>query len=202
MNRRATAAAITLILSASVMSAQQPPPAPGKPAPAPKPAPVEVTTPPAPTPPPAPARNQPINVKVEVTIADQRGKAAPSRKLLSVIAADGFRNAIRSQETFFPPMEVPLNVDVAPTILQNNRGENTGKIRLVLNLEYDLPGAPGGTEPKKTATGEWERVTTKSAVRENLIVIVDDGKPLVVSQSADPVSDRQVTVEVRATILK
>jgi hypothetical protein len=33
-------------------------------------------------------------------------------------------------------------------------------------------------------------------------VILDDGKPMIVAQSADPVSDRQVTVEVRAAILK
>ena len=39
-------------------------------------------------------------------------------------------------------------------------------------------------------------------IQENLSVNLEDGKALVVSQSADPVSDRQVTVEVRATILK
>ncbi len=41
-----------------------------------------------------------------------------------------------------------------------------------------------------------------TGIQENLSVNLDDGKPLVVAQSADPVSDRQVTVEVRATILK
>jgi hypothetical protein len=76
--------------------------------------------------------------------------------------------------------------------------EMTGKIRVMLNLEYDLPG----NEVKKSAGGEFERTITKSAIRENLIVILDDGKPMIVAQSADPVSDRQVTVEVRATILK
>jgi hypothetical protein len=201
---------IALALAAALASAQQPP---VKPAPKPVPAPVapQAPRPPeaaqpapaeAPMPPPAPqARNQPINVKVEVTITEQRGKSAPNRKLLTIIAADGFRNAIRSQETFFPPMEVPLNVDVTPNIL-TELGKNTGKIRLILNLEYDLPGFAGGPEPRKTATGEWERTTLKSAVRENLIMILDDGKPLVAAQSADPVSDRQVTVEVRATVLK
>ena len=42
----------------------------------------------------------------------------------------------------------------------------------------------------------------KIAIQENLSVNLDDGRPLVVAQSADPISDRQVTVEVRATILK
>jgi hypothetical protein len=39
-------------------------------------------------------------------------------------------------------------------------------------------------------------------VRENLSLVLDEGKPLVVAQSADPVGDRKVTVEVVATIPK
>jgi hypothetical protein len=209
MIARAVCCSIALALVATLAAAQQPPAKPPKPTPAPvapqAPRPPEAPQPPraeAPESPPAPqARNQPVNVRVEVTITEQRGKAAPSRKLLTIIAADGFRNAIRSQETFVPMLEVPLNVDVMPTILTDNRAQNTGKIRLILNLEYDLPGFAGG-ELKKTASGEWERMTTKSSVRENLIMILDDGKPLVAAQSADPVSDRQVTVEVRATVIK
>ena len=194
---RITSTAIAFLFCTALAMGQQPAPA----KPAPKPAPPAETVPSAQSAPAQP-RNQPINVKVEVTITEQRGKSSPTRKLLSILAADSFRNSIRSQETFFPPLDVPLNVDVTPNILTGSRGENTGKIRLMLNLEYDLPGATGGSEPKKTSTGDFERVTMKSAVRENLIVIVEDGKPLVVAQSADPVSDRQVTVEVRATILK
>jgi hypothetical protein len=32
--------------------------------------------------------------------------------------------------------------------------------------------------------------------------VLDDGKPVRVSESADPVSDRRVTLEVKATILR
>jgi hypothetical protein len=39
-------------------------------------------------------------------------------------------------------------------------------------------------------------------ISESLTVILEDGKPLVVSQSADPGSDRKVRVEIKATILK
>jgi hypothetical protein len=131
---------------------------------------------------------QSVNVKVEVTISEQRGTAAPNRKIVTIVAGDGLRNVIRSQESFFPPMEVPLNIDVMPTILTD------GKIRLNLNLEYDLPG--------QTVKPNSDRTMTKSAIRENLGMILDSGKALIVAQSADPVSDRQVTVEVRATILK
>jgi hypothetical protein len=35
-----------------------------------------------------------------------------------------------------------------------------------------------------------------------LTVIVQNGKPLLVSQAADPSADRKMTVEVKATVLK
>jgi hypothetical protein len=39
-------------------------------------------------------------------------------------------------------------------------------------------------------------------IQEQMNVLLTDGKPLVVSQSADPRGDRKVTVDVTATILK
>jgi hypothetical protein len=32
--------------------------------------------------------------------------------------------------------------------------------------------------------------------------VLESGKPIVAAQSADPVGDRQVTIEVKATILR
>ena len=37
---------------------------------------------------------------------------------------------------------------------------------------------------------------------ERLSVILESGKPMIVSQAADPTSDRKITVEITATILK
>jgi hypothetical protein len=37
---------------------------------------------------------------------------------------------------------------------------------------------------------------------EQLSVFLTDGKPLLVSQSADPRGDRKVTVQVTATVMK
>ncbi len=39
-------------------------------------------------------------------------------------------------------------------------------------------------------------------IRENLSLVLDDGKSMVVAQSADPVGDRRVTVEVVASVTK
>ena len=54
---------------------------------------------------------------------------------------------------------------------------STGNIRVMLSLEYQ-------------------------AISQQITVVVESGKPLVVTQTADPLSDRKVTVEMRATILK
>jgi hypothetical protein len=53
----------------------------------------------------------------------------------------------------------------------------TGNIRVLLSLEYQ-------------------------AITQQLTVVVESGKPLILTQTADPLSDRKVTVEMRATILR
>lgn len=175
---------------ATTVLAQQPAP---KPAPSPQapPAP-EAQAKPAPDQPP----RQPINVRVEVTITDQRGKMPAMRKTITVVTGDQLNARIRTQAEFtgMAPIgpavtPIPLNLDVMPTILPN------GRVRVTLGLEYSLPALPeepAASGPRLLRTG----------IQENLSVNLDDGKPLSVAQSADPVSDRQVTVELRATILK
>jgi hypothetical protein len=41
-----------------------------------------------------------------------------------------------------------------------------------------------------------------SSLNQRVGIILEGGKPLVISQAADPISDRKITVEIRATILK
>ena len=41
-----------------------------------------------------------------------------------------------------------------------------------------------------------------SGVNQSQTVVLQSGKPLIISQAADPVSDRKVVVEVKATVLK
>jgi hypothetical protein len=53
----------------------------------------------------------------------------------------------------------------------------TGNIRVMLSLEYP-------------------------SISQALTVIVEPGKSIVLTQTADPLSDRKVTVEMRATIVK
>ena len=133
---------------------------------------------------------QAVNIKVDVTITDQRGSGVSPKKTVTVVTGDQLSGFIRTQ-TLFPGIgDVPLNVDAEPHILTD------GKIRLRLNLQYDLP-TPAGAPPEGDT-----RLPVKTTIRENLAIILENGKPLLVAQSADPVSDRQVTVEVKATILR
>jgi hypothetical protein len=181
------------VLSAVVrVGADQPPPAVAV-APAPGQAPRAST----PTPAPAvvqverPRRTgQPINIKIDVTIADQREGGTPLKKTMSVVTGDGMSGFIRTQAAYSSAGEVFLNVDAEPEILLD------GKIRVRVNLQYDLPEKAMPTEP-----GGYGRLI-KTQIRENLALILESGKPIVATQSADPAVDRQVTIEVKATILK
>ena len=42
----------------------------------------------------------------------------------------------------------------------------------------------------------------KTSTNESVALVLDDGKPVVAAQSADPITDRRVSVEVKATILR
>jgi hypothetical protein len=193
---------------AKPVSPVRPPAAPAPPVPPTAPAP---TSPPAAPVPPRPAVapaapgapaalvarrvGQPVNVRVEVTIADLRAGAPEARKTISVVTGDGLSSLIRTQADYSfgngGPVTVPLNIDVQIELLAND------KIRLLLNLQYDVPDM---TAAEQRPPGQPRARSTQ--IRENLGLILENGKTIVASQSADPVNDRQVTVEVKATILR
>jgi hypothetical protein len=157
----------------------------------PRPAAEQPATTPAVAPAPAPRREgQPINVKVDVTITDQRGGATPIKRTVSVVVADGMSGLIRSQSDVYQVGSVPLNIDVDPTLLSD------GKVRVRFNLQYDWPA------PYEASANLQRGAVIKTALHDNVALILENGKPMVVAQSADPIGDRQVSVEVKATILR
>lgn len=160
-------------------------------------------------PPPMRLQGQPINVRIELTITDQTGTAPAVKKTVFMTVADEERGSIRSNAQIARPMptltqkegpigppridNVPLSIDATPTVLSDNR------IRLRLNLEYDVAG---GVLSGAAAQGLMPGTVDNSQVRHSLGVVLTSGVPLVVAQSADAHSDRRVTLEVKATILK
>ena len=188
-----TACVLTAAASLSAAPPQQataaPRPAPRVQTPAPQPG--QPATAPAQAIAPPPRRTgQPVNVKIDVTLGDQRDGAPALKKTVSVVTADGMIGYIRTQAAYTSAGEVWLNIDTEPEILSD------GKIRARVNVQYDLPEK---TQP--TEASAYGRLV-KTQIRENLALILESGKPITVAQSADPVGDRQVTIEVKATVLR
>jgi len=182
-------AAVVLIASRMfAQTAQTPQPprtavAPQAPAAPAAPPPVQAPPPPPPAPPAPPGPRQSINVKVDLNITEDGGGGPPIRKTVSTVAGDGFNGSVRETATV-PPNLVPLNFDAYPTILAN------GKIRLQCTIQY------------QSAQSREHGNRSSTDIKQNFVLILDSGKPLVATQATDPVSDRKVTVEVTATILK
>jgi hypothetical protein len=164
----------------------------------PSPRPAQPVTPREQAPAPAPARapepvGQPVNVKLEVTITDQAGPGEPTRKIVTMIVADRAAGSVRSNGiqnvAGMGTQPVSINVDATPTILRD------GALRLQFGLEYQPRPA---LDPQQTTapTGRMAQIN------ERLAVILQEGKSLMISQAADPGSDRKITVELLATILK
>jgi hypothetical protein len=132
------------------------------------------------------------NVQVELTLTDQTGNATPDKKTVSMIVSSGNWGRIRSSGNMMLPGEAPfavdLNVDARPFVSVE------GPIQLELTVVY-APALQAGTprEPAKTQPVK---------VNQSLTVVLQSGKLLMISQAADPASDRKVNVEVKATVLK
>jgi hypothetical protein len=173
--RRAAVTIAALTLAWTVGAAQQPQtPAPARPA-----TPEQTAS--------APTAGQPVNVKVELTITDQSGPSDAARRTVTLIVADRQNGSIRSTGSVRNQGPVGINVDARPFVLSG------GNLRLELALEYN-PRITGAADSGGTASSLNERIT----------VMLEGGKPLLISQAADAasVSDRRISVEVKATVLK
>lgn len=148
---------------------------------------------------PAPEPALPINIRIEMSITDQSGTSAPAKKTVSMIVGDRQRNSIRSSASVRVPSPPPsvqsynyrnvtINVDAHPSIVP----KEPNKLLLELGLQYQ-PKSGGGQEDLEPGM---------ASLNETMSLILESGKPMVVSQAADPTSDRKITVEVTATILK
>jgi len=174
MVRHTLAIALTAALAAGSAQAQQ------------NTAPTPQTSQDKPAPKPAPPEGQPNNIRVELSIADQAGPGAPSKRTVSMIVADRNAGSVRSQGApIAGARTATLNVDATPTILKD------GLMRIMLGLEY-FPRPGEGPVPNDGQGSLNQRIT----------LLVESGKPVVVSQASDPTSERKMTVELTATILK
>jgi hypothetical protein len=173
MVRRMFATALASALMIGTAYAQQAPTTPAK-----------QEKPPAKSPAP---EGLPTNIKIELTITDQAGPGEAAKRTVSMIVADRKNGSIRSSGrvvTHTQSTPVFLNVDATPTIIKD------GSMRLDLGLEY-VPKA----ESSNSEDG-------RGSLNERLSLLVESGKAVIVSQASDPMSDRKISVELTATILK
>jgi hypothetical protein len=138
------------------------------------------------------------NVKLDLTITDTY-TGTPVKKTVSMLILNGSNGMIRTSNRLATGYVVGLNVDAAAMIHQG------GLITVRVTFEYTpaQTGASAGSEQKAAPAEQGLSPRSQPAeLHESLSVVLQDGKPLLVSQSADPTTDRRVTVELMATILK
>ena len=190
MTRYVIAVVVTTVLSSSALGAGQKPPVP--PPPPADSAPVGADAPPPPPAAPAPggrARKLGPNVRVEVTFTEQRAERVIPPKTVTVTTNDGQWGRVRSTVVSGNFGKSPLNVDARPEM------QTDGRVLLALNLEYGETRVPEGETPK---LGQ----AVASTLNESVTILLENGQKLTVTQSADPMSDRTVTVDVKATVLR
>lgn len=189
--------ALVIVLSAVPALAQQPgqSPAPQQPKPAAQPqkqAPPREPKEAGEAKPVQVSEGMPVNVRIEITITDQRGDGTPIVKTVTKTVADRTWGRIRTNAevaTKFGFRQVVLNVDTFPRVLQPHVAQN--KMKVDMTIDYRPVAAEADSEKGSIPV-----------VNETLTVILEDGKPMVISQSADPATDRKVKVEAKATILR
>jgi hypothetical protein len=133
------------------------------------------------------------NIRIDVRIVDERGGQPAMTKTVSLTVADRRNGFIRSNaEARFGAtagnlQSIPLHVDANPEIEGSH-------IRLALGIEYNfVDTTPAGGEAKQYP---------KLEIKQRLNLVLDDGKMMRVAQSADPLSDRRVSLELTATVLR
>lgn len=130
------------------------------------------------------AAGRAVNVRMEFTLTEMTGDETPRTKTVTMIAADRTFGQIRAQTPLNGQVGVVLNVDARPTLLDD------GRIRVEMTLRH----TPGGQQLQ--ADGR------PTELAESLTVILRDGQAMQVSQSAEPLMNRQVTLQVLAAVLK
>ena len=124
------------------------------------------------------------NVRVELAIAETVGGNTTNKTVILITSTDS-RGSVRSQMSSPSEGNIALDVDAEPRLTPD------GRIWLGLTFNY--------TPPRASEAPSSPRSTD---LQEQLSVVLLDGKPLLVSQSADPRGDRKVAVSVTATVLK
>jgi hypothetical protein len=125
------------------------------------------------------------NIRLDLTITDTF-TGTPVKKAVSLIVLTSNNGMIRTTSSDGWAI---LNVDAIAAAYSG------GQVSVRMTFEYTPAQAKERNEAGQPA-GRAPRLN------ESITVALQDGKPMMVSQSADPATDRKVTAELTATILK
>ena len=141
---------------------------------------------------PQPAAQQTVwqNIKLDLVLTDNY-TGTPVKKTVTMIMSSGRSGLIRTTNQV-GGYDVELNVD-AQAETRNNPG--SGPIQIYTRITVQYMPAP---TPETSSRGP----SKPSGLHQSISFELVDVKPMLVSQSADPVTDRKVTLEVTATVLK
>jgi hypothetical protein len=169
---------------------------------------------PAPTPPASPAPQLPAqpgmgrNVQVDVTVSLEGGSTPITKRMTLVVSenTDGLgrsgievpvaTSVISTGPSSVPPIPVQsfnyrsvgLNVDARPRITES------GRIALRIKLEFSAV--------LKAAEASGSGMPSFGKSNTDLFLVLESGKPLTITQSADAEIGRGYSVEVKATLLR
>jgi len=204
--------AATPIADRTAPQAPKPAAAP-QPAAAPTPASARAAAPP-------PAKDWNANVRVDVTITDAVRGSSSSQKSISVTVRNDGRGSVRSgvsfpvpSTTFVPvasggaatnPMtsyqyrDMGLSLDVTSVSILDNF------VKLRIAVEYNPVDEKTANAEGANVSPAGQNMASFAQFRQNLDVVLESGKPLVVASSSDPVPsrERKASLEVKATILR
>jgi hypothetical protein len=156
-----------------------------------------------PVPPGPPSRNVADlpNIRVELRITDTYG-GAPVDKTVSMVLLSGFTGRIRTSNMVpsgrpeLKGMVVPNDPDFGREMIQLNVDA------IATAVSRDLIDTRVTVEYRPAPSSGQTNASPPASLNESLQVLLKDGQPLVVSQSADPATERKVIVQVTATLVK
>ncbi|HEX5214509.1 MAG TPA: hypothetical protein VFV98_03550 [Vicinamibacterales bacterium] len=132
------------------------------------------------------------NIKLDLVLTDNY-TGTPVKKTVTMIMSSGRSGQIRTTNQV-GGFDVELNVDAQASTKVNPPGFS-GPIQIYTSITVQYMPAP---TPDTSSRGP----SKPSGLHQSISFALLDGKPMLISQSADPVTDRKVTLEVTATVLK
>jgi hypothetical protein len=165
------------------------------------------------------------NVRVEVTISYQAGQNAPVKRSASLMVASGEQGSLRSgnqvpvPSTTFVGSPVPVRPEGGSPSTPAASGPLTSYNYRSVGLNVDARRVRvAGNKAKMDLSVEFSAVDEKAADQagrgpaypsfptfsQNLSLVLENGKPIVIAQTSDVVDnvERKQSVEVKATILR